>query len=366
MKIIQIKNWGFNIPDQRPILIFGPCSAETEDQVMQSCLGAADKGASILRAGIWKPRTRPDSFEGVGEPGLSWIKAAGKKTKLPIAIEVANAKHVELALNAEIDIFWIGARTSVNPFTIQEIAEALRGVDIPVLIKNPVNPDLELWIGAIERFYKVGINKIAAIHRGFSVYKPKPFRNLPMWEIPIELRRRIPNLEIICDPSHICGSRSFIQEVSQKALDLEFDGLMIETHIDPTNAMSDAAQQLTPNDLGKLLNNLIRRNPVGNNPDFLANIEALRLDIDNIDSEVIQLIAKRMEVVNEIGKYKKENGVTILQMNRWTEIFDSRVMKTIEAGLSKEFAHAFIQCIHNESIREQTEVMNSSFSVNET
>lgn len=358
MNIIPIKNWGFKIAAQRPILISGPCSAETEDQVMLSCLGAAKQGASILRAGIWKPRTRPDTFEGVGNIGLPWIKAAGKKTNLPVTVEVANTKHVELALKAEIDIFWIGARTSVNPFAVQEITESLRGVDIPVLIKNPVNPDLELWIGAIERFYKAGINKIAAIHRGFSVYKPDPYRNLPMWEIPIELRRRIPNLEIICDPSHICGKRSLLQDISQKALDLEFDGLMIETHIDPGHALSDSAQQLTPRDLGKLLKNLIHRNHVGDNPNFLANLDALRLDIDNIDMEIIQLIAKRMEVVHEIGKYKKENGVTILQMNRWTEIFDSRVQKTIEAGLSEEFAQAFIQCIHNESIREQTEVMN--------
>lgn len=358
MDIIQIKNWGLNISDQRPILISGPCSAETKDQTMLSCEGAARQGASILRAGIWKPRTRPDSFEGVGNIGLEWLKAAGEKTQLPVAIEVANTKHVELALKAGIDIFWIGARTSVNPFTVQEITEAMKGLDIPVFIKNPVNPDLELWLGAIERFYKSGITKIAAIHRGFSVYKPKPYRNLPMWEIPIELRRRIPNLEIICDPSHICGKRSLLQDISQKALDLEFDGLMIETHYDPTLALSDASQQLTPDELGKLLKNLIRRNPIGDNPNFLANLEALRLDIDNIDMELIQLIVKRMEVVHEIGKYKKENGVTILQMNRWTEIFDSRVMKTIEAGLSKEFAQAFIQCIHNESIREQTEVMN--------
>ncbi len=366
MKIIQIHNWGFNIPNQRPILISGPCSAENEEQVMQSCLGAAKQGATILRAGIWKPRTRPDSFEGVGDIGLPWIKTAGKLTKLPVTIEVANTKHVELALKSGIDILWIGARTSVNPFMVQEIAEALRGVDIPLLIKNPVNPDLELWIGAIERLYKAGINKIAAIHRGFSVYKPKPYRNLPMWEIPIELRRRIPDIEIICDPSHICGKRAFLQDISQKALDLEFDGLMIESHINPDQALSDSAQQLTPDDLGILLKNLIRRKPVGDNPNFLANIEALRLDIDNIDSEVLELIAKRMEVVHEIGKYKKENGVTILQMNRWTEIFDSRVMKTIEAGLSKEFAHAFIQCIHNESIRKQTELMSSELSVNKT
>ncbi len=358
MDIIQIKNWGLNISDQRPILISGPCSAETKNQTILSCEGAARQGASILRAGIWKPRTRPDSFEGVGNIGLEWLKSAGEKTQLPVAIEVANTKHVELALKAGIDIFWIGARTSVNPFTVQEITEAMKGLDIPVFIKNPVNPDLELWLGAIERFYKSGIKKIAAIHRGFSVYKPKPYRNLPMWEIPIELRRRIPNLEIICDPSHICGNRTLLQDISQKALDLEFDGLMIETHYDPAMALSDASQQLTPDDLGKLLKNLIRRNPIGDNPDFLANLEALRLDIDNIDMEIIHLIAKRMEVVHEIGKYKKENGVTILQMNRWTEIFDSRVMKTIEAGLSKEFAQAFIQCIHNESIREQTEVMN--------
>ena len=366
MKLIKINKWGFDISTERPILISGPCSAETEEQVLKSCLGASKHGASILRAGIWKPRTRPDSFEGVGKIGLPWIKTAGEITGLPVTIEVANAKHVDLALKAGIDIFWIGARTSVNPFTIQEIAEALRGVDIPVLIKNPVNPDLELWIGAIERLYKSGINKMAAIHRGFSVYKPKPYRNLPMWEIPIELRRRIPDIEIICDPSHICGKRSLLLDISQKALDLEFDGLMIETHIDPDHALSDAAQQLTPDDLGKLLGNLIRRDPIGKDPDFLANIEALRLDIDTIDTEVIELIAKRMEVVHEIGKYKKENGVTILQMNRWNEIFDNRVMKTIEAGLSKEFAHAFIQCIHNESIREQTELMNKKLSVKKT
>jgi chorismate mutase len=359
MEITQIEQWGLEIPSRKPLIISGPCSAETEEQVMQSCLGAAECGASILRAGIWKPRTRPDSFEGIGAPALPWIKAASLETGLPVCIEVATPTHVEKALKAKIDILWIGARTSVNPFAVQELAGALQGVDIPVMIKNPVNPDLELWIGAIERLYKAGLHKICAIHRGFSVYKSKPYRNLPMWEIPIELRRRIPSLQIICDPSHICGKRDLILDISQKALDLEFDGLMIESHISPEHALSDAAQQLSPADLGEMLNQLVLRDPVPDNPGFLANLEALRVDIDNLDREVIQLLAKRMEVVQEIGKYKKENGVTILQMNRWARIFKSRVDATIEAGLSETFAQAFIQCIHNESIYQQTEVMNT-------
>ncbi len=360
MNTIKIKDWGLNInSDKAPLIIAGPCSAETETQVLQSCKGAAEQGAQILRAGIWKPRTRPGSFEGVGNVGLPWIKKAGNKNGLPVTIEVANAKHVKEALDHKIDILWIGARTTVNPFAVQEIADALKGHDIPVLIKNPVNPDLELWIGAVERFLDAGINKIALIHRGFSVTKSAPFRNQPLWEIPIEFKRRYPNIEIICDPSHICGKRELLSQVSQKAFDLSFDGLMIETHINPDVALSDALQQVTPEGLGQLLKNLIRRKTLTDNVDFLANLEALRVDIDSLDRDSIELLVKRMEVVREIGRYKKENGVTILQMNRWSKLFDDRVSASIDAGLSEIFAKALIQVIHNESIRQQEMVMNA-------
>ncbi|MEM1321482.1 MAG: chorismate mutase [Bacteroidota bacterium] len=362
MEFIPLRQWGFSFPDQGPIIISGPCSAETEEQVRLSCRGAAQQGAAILRAGIWKPRTRPDSFEGVGSIGLPWIKAAGRANGLPVTVEVANSRHVEAALQHNIDILWVGARTTVNPFTVQEIANALQGQDIPVLIKNPVNPDLDLWIGAIERFHRAGLRKLAVIHRGFSVTRSAPYRNQPLWELPIELRRRYPQLEIICDPSHIAGRRDLLRPLSQKALDLAFDGLMIESHINPEVALSDAQQQVTPEALGKLLRSLIQRQPVNDNPDFIANLEALRVDIDSLDQEVIQLLAKRMEVVQEIGKYKRQNGVTILQMNRWARLFDQRVKATMSAGLSGQFAQDLIQSIHNESIRQQEKVMNQDES----
>ena len=349
MEIIKTYNWGLNFPIKEPLLIAGPCSAETPQQVLESTQGAVRQGAHLLRAGIWKPRTRPNSFEGVGQKGLTWLQEASRVTGKPVTVEVANARHAEAALQAEVDVLWIGARTTVNPFAVQDIADALRGVDIPVMVKNPVNPDLELWIGALERMHSVGIHKLAAIHRGFSVYKPHHYRNLPMWEIPIELRRRIPNLEIICDPSHIAGKRALLHEISQKSCDLAFDGLMIETHIQPEEALSDAAQQVTPKDLGKLLNQLVWRKPDTTDADFLANIDALRYDIDRLDEEVIQLLSKRKEVVQEIGRYKRDNGVTILQMNRWSRIFDSRVQATIQAGLSEDFAAAFVQILHRES-----------------
>ena len=358
MKFINIKDWGLGINVQHPYLIAGPCSAETETQVLQSCKGAAEQGAMMLRAGIWKPRTRPNSFEGIGKKGLPWIKAAGKENQLPVMVEVANKDHVKEALAAGVDILWIGARTTVNPFATQEIADALLGVDIPVMIKNPVNPDIDLWIGAIERFYGAGIKKLAAIHRGFSVSRSAPFRNLPMWEIPIELGRRLPQLEIICDPSHICGNRKLIPEVAQKAMDLHFAGLMIETHIQPDQAWSDAKQQLQPKALGEVLKNLVLRKSETDDKNFLAQLETLRVDIDKIDRELTQLMGKRMKIVEAIGQCKKENGITILQMNRWVKIFDDRVAATIAEGLSEEFAQAFIQSIHNESIRQQTKVMN--------
>ncbi len=357
MEIVNIGDWGLNIPKTNFHLIAGPCSAETRAQVLQSCEGAAKSGAHILRAGVWKPRTRPGSFQGVGVEGLPWIKEAGEFTSLPVTVEVAHPAHVEAALKHEVDILWIGARSSANPFTVQEIANALKGVDVPIFIKNPVNPDLELWIGAIERLHHAGLKKIALIFRGVSVYKSAPFRNAPMWQIPIELRRRYPQFEILCDPSHIAGRRELLQALSQKALDLDFNGLMIETHINPDEALSDAAQQLTPSALKMLLDKLVHRSPESDDPDFIANLEALRYDIDRLDSEVIELLSKRMEVSQEIGRYKKQTGVTIFQLERWSELFNQRVTTAIQTGLSTAFAREFIQSIHNESIRQQMHIV---------
>ncbi len=359
MDIRKIKDWGLKGSFNRPILISGPCSAETPEQVLQSCIGAKAQGASILRAGIWKPRTRPDSFQGVGKIGLPWVKEASRQTGLPVMVEVASALHVEDCLQEGIDILWIGARSTTNPFTVQEIADALKGVDIPVFIKNPINPDLDLWLGAVERLYRSGIQRVALIHRGFSVYKSAPYRNAPMWQIPIELRRRFPQFDIICDPSHICGTRALLLPVAQKALDLDFDGLMIESHINPDEAWSDAKQQVTPEQLGELLEKLVQRNPTIENPDLQAKLEHLRHEIDILDKEIIQLLAKRMKVSQTIGSFKKESGVTILQINRWSEIFDSRVDYTIKSGLSAPFAKEFIQSIHDESIRQQENIMNN-------
>ena len=353
-----IREWGWSIPPAEAILIAGPCSAETREQTRASCRGAAAQGAHILRAGIWKPRTRPGAFPGVGEIGLPWIVEAGQENKLPVTIEVAHARHVELALEAGVDMLWIGARSTANPFTVQEIADVLRGTDIPVFVKNPVNPDLDLWIGALERCWRAGIHRLAAIFRGFSVFKPGIYRNAPMWELPIELRRRFPSLDILVDPSHITGNRSLIQHVAQHGIDLAFDGFMIETHIDPENAWSDAAQQLTPEGLGETLRALVHRKPTVDDPEFLANLEALRYDIDQLDQEIIRLMSERMTVSREIGRYKRNNEVTILQMNRWANIFESRIQATVKAGLSDSFAREFIQAVHNESIRQQDDVMN--------
>lgn len=357
MTFKNILDWTLFGNVDQPLVIAGPCSAETREQTIASCKGAAENGAHLLRAGIWKPRTRPNSFEGVGTVGLPWLYEAGQLTGLPTSTEVAKADHIEAALKNKIDVLWIGARTTVNPFLVQELADELQGVSIPVIIKNPVNPDLELWIGAIERFYAAGIKEIAVIHRGFSVYNSAPYRNLPMWEIPIELRRRFPDLSIICDPSHICGRRDLLEGVAQRALDLDFDGLMIETHIDPSKALSDAAQQVTPAVLSSLLKSLVRKKRTIQHPTFLKELERLRNSIDEIDERLIKSIAKRMEIVKEIGEIKKKNDVTILQMNRWVEIFDDRVQATMDAGLSSDFAQNFIQSIHNESLFQQYEVL---------
>ena len=360
MNIKSINDWHPNFQGVERFMIFGPCSAESKKQVLESCQIAADNGAHLLRAGIWKPRTRPDSFEGVGRIGLDWLKRAGQATGLPVCVEVATPHHVRLAVEHGIDVLWIGARTTVNPFAVQDLAEELKTIDLPVFVKNPVNPDLELWIGAIERIHRAGINRIAAIHRGFSVFNSGPYRNAPMWEIPIELKRRYPQIDVLCDPSHICGKRPLIGDTAQRALDLDFQGLMVECHVDPDIAKSDALQQLDAVQLNQMLEALVERHASVTSADFIASLENLRVRIDNLDTKIIELLAERMKIVRDIGKYKKENGVTILQMNRWSEIFDDRVQNTRDVGLSEEFAQDFIQAVHNESISQQNKIMNEA------
>jgi chorismate mutase len=344
---------------KEPLLIAGPCSAETEDQLVATAhLLAATGKVSALRAGIWKPRTRPGEFEGIGSIGLEWLKRAKEETGLPTAVEVATAKHVEEALKMGVDILWVGARSTANPFTVQEIADALKGVDVPVMVKNPVNPDLSLWIGALERINNAGITKMAAIHRGFSSYEKSAFRNEPMWDIAIQLKTLAPELPIINDPSHITGNRSLIGYISQKALDLDMQGLMIESHIDPTVAWTDAAQQVTPATLVEIINHLVLRKPDTNNAEVKDALSELRNQIDKIDDLLIQKAAERMQISEKIGKYKKDNNITILQVNRWDEIMNKRTAYAKALKLSPEFTEKLLELLHAESIRRQTEVMN--------
>jgi chorismate mutase len=343
----------------RPALIAGPCSAETEEQVHLTVEKLALTGkVNMIRAGIWKPRTRPNSFEGVGEVGLTWLKNAGVKFNLPVMTEVANAHHVDLALKAGVDALWIGARTTVNPFTVQEIADSLKGLDIPVFIKNPVNPDLQLWIGAIERIINAGISKVAAIHRGFSYHGESVYRNEPMWEIPIKLRAIMPGLPVFCDPSHICGNRDLLALVSQRAMDMGMDGLMIETHPDPDKAWSDAAQQITPLGFDSLINSLEIREEQVLSQELKDRMTELRTKIDGLDSQILDLISARMGVAREIGQYKKEHGITILQLERWMEIVKTRSFRGEKLGLSDEFIEHYLEQLHRESILHQTRVMN--------
>ncbi len=345
----------------QPLVISGPCSAETEKQLIDSCVAIAATGkASILRAGIWKPRTRPGEFEGIGAIGLEWLTSAKKETGLPTAVEVATAAHVEQALKHGVDVLWIGARSTANPFTVQEIADSLRGVDVPVMIKNPVNPDLQLWIGALERINKAGITKIAAIHRGFSSYEKSAYRNEPMWELPVSLKTHCPELPIINDPSHITGNRELIAFISQKALDLDFQGLMIESHIDPSVAWTDAKQQVTPARLAQIIDELVIRKSDVQNQEFSDKLAVLRREIDGIDDAMIQKLAQRMKVVEEIGRYKKDNKVTVLQVNRWDEIMKKRTDYAELLQLDRDFIERFLELIHNESIRQQTDILNAS------
>ncbi len=344
---------------KEPLLIAGPCSAETEEQLVATAHLLAKTGrVTALRAGIWKPRTRPGEFEGIGSIGLKWLSRAKEETGLPTAVEVATAKHVEEALKAGVDILWVGARSTVNPFTVQEIADALKGVDVPVMVKNPVNPDLSLWIGALERINNAGITKLAAIHRGFSSHEKTAFRNEPMWDLAISLKTHAPELPIINDPSHICGNRELLGYVAQKALDLDMQGLMIESHIDPSVAWTDAKQQVTPSALVDIIERLTLRKPEVQGTELKDILAELRTSIDKIDDIVFQKMAERMQIVEKIGNYKKENGITILQVNRWDEILNKRVSYAKALKLSPEFAEKLLELIHSESIRKQTEIMN--------
>lgn len=343
------------ISDERPMVIAGPCSAETEEQVMDTALQLSNLGIKIMRAGVWKPRTKPGGFEGRGVDALPWLQRVKAETGMLIATEVATPHHVELCLKSGIDILWIGARTSANPFAVQDLADSLKGVDIPVLVKNPVSPDLELWIGALQRINGAGITRLGAIHRGFTSADRKIYRNLPMWQIPIELNRRIPYLPIFCDPSHIGGRRDLIAPLCQQAMDLGMEGLMIESHCNPDCAWSDASQQVTPDILSYILNLLVIRNETVTT----ENIAELRKQIDSIDNELIDLLAKRMRVSREIGQYKKEHGITVLQAKRYSEILDKRGAQGALCGIGQECVSNIFEAIHEESVRQQIEVMNS-------
>ncbi len=342
------------IENKRPLVIAGPCSAETEEQVMDTAGQLSAKGVRIFRAGIWKPRTKPGGFEGVGEAGLPWMARVRKELGMLVATEVATPKHVEAALAAGIDILWVGARTCANPFAMQELADSLKGVDVPVLVKNPVNPDLELWIGGLLRINGAGIKRLGVIHRGFSSYDKRLYRNLPMWHIPIELRRRIPSLPILCDPSHIGGARDLIAPLCQQAMDLGFDGLIVESHCNPDCAWSDAKQQVTPDVLDFILDKLVIRNGMSTT----ESLEALRRQIDECDNNLLELLAKRMRVSREIGQYKKEHNMTVVQTGRYTEILDKRGAQGVLCGMSPDFIRTIFEAIHEESVRQQIDVLN--------
>ena len=340
--------------NERPLVIAGPCSAETEEQVMTTARQLADKGCRMFRAGVWKPRTKPGGFEGQGETALPWLQNVKKSTGMLVATEVATPEHVELALKYGIDILWIGARTSANPFAMQALADSLKGVDVPVLVKNPVNPDLELWIGALERINQAGVTRLAAIHRGFSSYDKKIYRNLPMWQIPIELRRRFPSLPIMCDPSHIGGSRELVAPLCQQAMDIGFDGLIVESHCSPDSAWSDAKQQVTPDVLDYILSLLVIRDEKVTT----EGIHVLRKQIDELDNQLIELLAKRMRVCREIGQYKKEHNMTVLQTSRYNEILDKRGAQGALCGMSADFIRSVFEEVHEESVRQQMEIIN--------
>ncbi|MBK8517405.1 MAG: bifunctional 3-deoxy-7-phosphoheptulonate synthase/chorismate mutase type II [Saprospiraceae bacterium] len=350
-------NWMNN--GKRPILIAGPCSAETEEQVLQTAIRLFKTGkVDILRAGIWKPRTRPGAFEGIGAKGLPWLQKAKELTGLPVTVEVAKASHVELCLEFGIDMLWIGARTTVNPFAVQEIADSLKGVDIPVLVKNPINPDLSLWLGSMERLQNSGLTKLGAIHRGFSSAGEKIYRNRPQWQIAIDFKTAMPDVPMINDPSHICGKRDMLFKVAQKAMDLDFDGLMIESHITPDTAWSDASQQITPEVYGQMIADLIIRDEDPKNQKEKTKLDRLRKEIDMIDDEIMNILASRMKVSREIGNYKKDNNMVILQSERWKEVLHKYIDRGAQNGLGADFVTRVIKSIHDESIEQQEKIMS--------
>jgi chorismate mutase len=355
MKELVLEKW-----NKRPLIISGPCSAETEEQVIETAQRLAKTGQiDMLRAGIWKPRTKPGLFEGIGAKGLPWMQQAKKITGLPVTVEVATGKQVQDALTFDVDVLWIGARTTVNPFSVQEVADALRGVDVPVLIKNPINPDLELWTGAVERVARAGVKNIGLIHRGFSSYGNTEYRNAPMWHLAIEMKRRNPGMPIICDPSHICGRRDILQDVSQVSVDLDFDGLMVESHIDPDNAWSDAKQQVTPERLAEILGAIKWRSETSSEKDFQTALAAMREQINQLDDELLQILGQRMKVADKIGEFKKNNNITILQTRRWNDILERAMQKGEKLGLSREFITKYFDAVHLESISHQNKIMNS-------
>ncbi|MBE0639574.1 MAG: bifunctional 3-deoxy-7-phosphoheptulonate synthase/chorismate mutase type II [Bacteroidales bacterium] len=364
IQFLPITDWGIGIKE-RPFLISGPCSAESEEQVINIAHQLKDQGVKVFRAGIWKPRTHPNGFEGVGEKGLAWLRKVKQETGMLIATEVANQRHAYEALKHGVDILWIGARTTANPFAMQEIANTIAGADVIVFVKNPVNPDLELWIGAVERIHQAGISRIGAIHRGFSTYEKSAYRNDPLWQLPIELKRRLPTLPILVDPSHICGHRD-LKRVSQKAMDLNYDGLIIEVHHDPDNALSDAKQQITPFALAELIHGLKLRKVNADDEQFIHTLETLRQKIDKYDEELLDLLEQRMEVSKTIGLYKKQNNVTILQPSRWDEIITKIRQKGAERNLSTDLIDRMFTAIHQESINKQMAVMNNGVTLPST
>jgi chorismate mutase len=357
LEINPIKTW---LPKlDNPLLISGPCSLESEKQALDTAkLLAKDKRVFVYRGGVWKPRTRPGSFEGVGSIGLKWLQLVKQETGLPVGTEVANAQHTEEALKAGLDVIWIGARSTASPFVVQEIADVVKGSNAVVMVKNPVNPDVQLWMGAIERIHQAGIKNIVAIHRGFTPFSETKYRNYPNWQTVIELKQLLPNLPIICDPSHIAGKREFLYEISQKAFDMGMEGLMIESHIDPSCALSDAAQQLTPADLAKLLDRLVIRHENADNPEFENRLDVLRNRIDSIDAELLETLSARVAIVKQIGRYKKENNVTALQINRWSKLMEDRVNLGKKLDLNNTFVKILFQLIHEDSVRMQTEIMD--------
>ncbi|MAJ37513.1 MAG: 3-deoxy-7-phosphoheptulonate synthase [Flavobacteriaceae bacterium] len=356
----ELRNWLNDMQLSHPLVIAGPCSAETEDQVLKIAHELKDTDVNYYRAGIWKPRTRPGNFEGVGAIGLNWLKKVKEETGLKTATEVANKAHVDLALENDVDLLWIGARTTVSPFNVQELADALKGTDKIVLIKNPVNPDLSLWLGAVERFYNAGITKLGVIHRGFSTYKKTKYRNIPEWQMGIELQSKFPDLPIINDPSHIGGKRDLIFDISQTALDLNFDGLMIESHCDPDNAWSDAAQQVTPDRLVEIMKDLRIRKVDDDESKYASKLGALRSNIDVLDQALLETLSERMGVAQQIGQLKKERNVAVLQSNRWNEILGKMILEGEQKGLSEEFVLKMFKAIHQESINHQERILNKS------